>query len=94
MTSRQIKITEFFASFSEEVVRLFDDVESAGHAGGYMEWANGRVGNCEVYFLWFPRRGVLHYVVVVGGEKAEESVKAATAAEALAAAKIVISRCR
>ena len=63
MKSRQTKITDFFTAFHQEASKLFDVVEAAGEAGGYLEWANGRVGEAEVFFLWFPKARRLVYVI-------------------------------
>ncbi|ABP50589.1 MULTISPECIES: hypothetical protein [Pyrobaculum] len=58
-----MNLLNFIGAFHVEVSRLLDIVESAGEASGYMEWATGKVGDVEVFFLWFPKTRRLVYAI-------------------------------
>lgn len=58
-----MNLLNFIGAFHVEVSRLLDNVESAGEAGGYLEWASGKVGETEVFFLWFPKTRRLVYAI-------------------------------
>ena len=92
MKSRQTRITDFFA-FHQEASKLLDAVEAAGEAGGYLEWASGKVGETEVFFLWFPKTKRLVYAI--NKEQREEGeVDADTPMKAVQAASKIVAKIR
>jgi len=84
----------FIETFHREVAKRLDAVDSAGEAGGLMEWANGKVGKCEVYFLWFPATKRLVYAVKCPAGRREGEVETKSYVEAIAYAEKIISSLR
>ncbi len=89
-----MNLLDFIGSFHAEVSKMLDAVDSHGEAGGLMEWANGKVGNYEVYFLWFPKTRRLVYAVRGPGVNKEETIEVKSSLDAIAFAERVIKRLR
>jgi len=89
-----VNLLDFIGSFRAEVSKMLDAVNSQGEAGGLMEWANGKVGHYELYFLWFPKTRRLAYVVKGPGINKMETVEVKNSLDAIAFAEQVIRRLR
>lgn len=89
-----MNLLDFIGSFRAEVSKMLDAVNSQGEAGGLMEWANGKVGHYELYFLWFPKTRRLAYVVKGPGINKMETVEVKNSLDAIAFAEQVIRRLR
>jgi hypothetical protein len=89
-----VNLLHFIGAFHAEVSRMLDAVDSHGEAGGLMEWANGRVGNYEVYFLWFPKTRRLVCTVRGPGVNKDETVAVKSSLDAIALAEQLIRRLR
>ncbi len=89
-----MNLLDFIGSFHTEVSKMLDAVDSQGEAGGLMEWANGKVGHYELYFLWFPKTRRLAYVVKGPGVNKMETVEVKSLLDAIAFAEQVIRRLR
>ncbi len=89
-----MNLLDFIGTFHAEVSKMLDAVDSHGEAGGLMEWANGKVGNYEVYFLWFPKTRRLVYAVRGPGVNKEETIEVKSSLDAIAFAERVIKRLR
>jgi len=89
-----VNLLDFIGTFHAEVSKMLDAVDSHGEAGGLMEWANGKVGNYEVYFLWFPKTRRLVYAVRGPGVNKEETIEVKSSLDAIAFAERVIKRLR
>ncbi|ABL89024.1 conserved hypothetical protein [Pyrobaculum islandicum DSM 4184] len=85
-------LLKFIETFNAEIAKRLDVVESRGETNGLMEWVNGRVGNYEVYFLWFPKTKRLAYAVRGPGLRKEEVVNLGSVFEAVAYVERVISQ--
>jgi len=84
----------FIETFHREVAKRLDAVDSAGEAAGLMEWANGRVGKCDVYFLWFPATKRLVYTIKCPAGLREGEVEAKSHVEAVAHVEKIIASLR
>ena len=89
-----MNLLDFIGTFHAEVSKMLDAVDSHGEAGGLMEWANGKVGNYEVYFLWFPKTRRLVYAVRGPGVNKEETIEVKSSLDAIAFAERLIKRLR
>lgn len=87
-----MNLLDFIGAFHAEVSKMLDAVDSHGEAGGLMEWANGRVGNYEVYFLWFPKTQRLVCTVRGPGVNKDETVAVKSSLDAIALAEQLIRR--
>ena len=89
-----MNLLDFIGNFRTEVSKMFDVVNSHGEAGGLMEWANGKVGSYELYFLWFPKTRRLTYAVRGPGVNKMETVEVKSLLDAIAFAEQLIRRLR
>ncbi|MFN3803538.1 MAG: hypothetical protein ACK4SY_00575 [Pyrobaculum sp.] len=87
-------LLQFVEAFHVEGAKLLDVVESAGEAGGAMEWVIGRVGGYEVYFLWFPTTRRLVYVVKSGETQREGVIEARGRLDAIAQMEKIVRNLR
>ncbi|MFN7105444.1 MAG: hypothetical protein ACK4M3_02495 [Pyrobaculum sp.] len=87
-------LLQFVEAFHVEGAKLLDVVESAGEAGGVMEWVVGRVGSYEVYFLWFPATRRLIYVIKSGEMRREGVVEARGRLDAIAQVEKIVRTLR
>ncbi len=83
-------LLHFVNAFHIEVSKLLDKVESLGEANGYMEWVVGRLGDYEVYFLWFPRTKKLVYVLKSGKVQKEAEVEVKNRLAAIAQVEKIV----